>query len=97
MNNQPYITAAKLAEHERQNTKPATRFIASNGAKPMHTFSGPTWHLGQRRELLYTRSGLIMKVYYVAKCTGKQLGGCWGQTERDDDPGGVKCSRCFPR
>jgi hypothetical protein len=44
----------------------------------------------------YTQSNLIMLVGYVTKCSGQQLGGPWGYSERADLPEGAhKCSRCF--
>jgi hypothetical protein len=66
------------------------RWIASNAA------SYTIWHLGRRREARGARTGRLLHTYFVTACSGKQLGGCWGQTERDSEqpPSDDVCKRC---
>lgn len=79
---------AKWIRAEGLERMPPTRFIASNAAE------GGLWHVGKRAELRGGRTGLLLAVYYVTACSGKRLGGPWGQAERDDRPEGPICPRC---
>jgi hypothetical protein len=66
---------------------PATKFIKS-------PHSG-LWHIGKRHDSRGARSGLILRVSYITSCSGKQLGGPWGQTERRELPDGASlCPKC---
>lgn len=68
-------------------TNEPTKFISSTTSK--------NWHIGVRKELRGERTGKVFSVYYVTKCSGAQLGGAWGQTEKNELPkGAVLCPRC---
>jgi hypothetical protein len=93
MNDCEFSHAAKQREHERQDAKPPTCFIASH-----KTYGWQTYHIGVRRDLRYAKSGLIQIAYYVTKCSGRQLGGAWGQAETQKLPNdAILCNRCFPK
>jgi hypothetical protein len=79
-------TPEKVRRHELEDAKPATKFLLAWGGR---------YHLGVRRELRYERSNLIMRVYYVCKCNGKQLKNY--PEEVDDLPKYrvYRCRRCF--
>lgn len=51
------------------------------------------WHLGVKREVRSEKTGRLFSSYFVAACTGKTLGGSYGQTVRDE-PGRELCRRC---
>jgi hypothetical protein len=75
------IIAARLEQ------LPATKFISSRCADA-------PWHLGKLRKTYGPRTGLCLSAYYVTACSGRQLGGPWGQHEQTDKPAGDFCSRC---
>lgn len=50
-----------------------TMWIASNRTDET------IWHLGRKREQRGARTGRLMHTYYVTACSGRQLGGAWGQ------------------
>jgi hypothetical protein len=78
---------AKIRRSAELDQSPATKFIKSPDKD--------TWHLGLRKDSLGARSGLILHVSYRTACSGKQLGGAWGQTERLELPEGSSlCPRC---
>lgn len=53
------------------------------------------WHLGKRHERRGSRTNNLHAVYYLTACSGKQLGGPWGQVERTELPSGAGvCARC---
>jgi hypothetical protein len=54
-----------------------------------------TWHQAKRKELRGLK-GTLFGVYYVARCTGKQIGGAYGYSQRAELPEHAhKCKRCF--
>jgi hypothetical protein len=76
----------KKRNHDELNQQPMTKFISA---------SGTIWHLAKREEHIGVKSGLIIAVYYLNACSGKQLGGSFGQTERTVLPeGATLCKRC---
>lgn len=78
--------AKKKRKHDEFNQQPMTKFISANGT---------SWHLAKREDHLGAKSGLIMAIYYLTACSGKQLGGSFGQTERKALPDGANlCKRC---
>lgn len=66
---------------------PQTKFIAANGV------DDPLWHLGLRRDMRGARTGTLRHVWYVTACSGRQLGGPWGQSTTTEQPTHL-CSRC---
>lgn len=69
------------------NHYPETKWITSNPEG--------YWHVGLRHESRGLRTGKLMSVYYKTACSGRQLGGPWGQTERNELPANAGvCPRC---
>ena len=84
------LTPAQLAKkqrlHDEFSQQPLTKFISAKGTN---------WHWAKREEHLGAKSGLIMGSYYLTACSGKQLGGAFGQTERKSLPEGATLwARC---
>jgi hypothetical protein len=85
MNEEKYIpTQDKINKAAKLEQSPTTKYICSNSSQ---------WHIGVRKDMRGSRSGLLMSVSYVTACTGQQLGGAWGQTEKTEHDGEV-CERC---
>lgn len=56
---------------------------------------GGIWHKAKRRESRGAVTGKLIKVYWVAACSGRQLGGPWGSTNAQELPASaVLCRRC---
>lgn len=58
-----------------------------------------TYHLGVLRELRGEKTGKVYSTYVVAACSGRQLGGVWGQTvyKTEAPEHGIACRKCFPK
>jgi hypothetical protein len=82
----PQIDSAKLQHHELLSLQPSRKFITSNKSEGL-------WHIGKRCDTIGPKSGLILHVHYITLCTGKTLGGPWGQTERKECTESI-CPRC---
>lgn len=54
------------------------------------------WHVGVERVIVGPNSGKVLHRYYVTACSGRRLGGPWGQTERAsiDKNRDALCPRC---
>lgn len=78
---------AKVRQAAELERRPHTRFIRNPDSD--------VWHLGLRSEMRGSRSGLLMSVWYRTACSGRKLGGAWGQKEVDVLPAGAYvCPRC---
>jgi hypothetical protein len=75
-----------MSTQQHLEAKPQYRFINSNQSQG-------SWHIGRRLDSRGDKSGKLFGVYYVTLCSGRQLGGAWGQSEKDEHSGNV-CSRC---
>ena len=77
---------AKVATHARLDQSPHHAYVRAGES---------AIHLGLRRDQTGARSGLILRVAYVAACSGKQIGGPWGCTKSQTRPVGSDiCPRC---
>ena len=82
------VDATKLHHHELFSQQPERKYITSNQ-------SGNLWHIGRRCDTIGPKSGLILNVHYSTLCSGRTLGGAWGQTERREYDGSAPfCPRC---
>ena len=80
----------KLKKSKDYEKEPKIKYIRSQKDKKGN------WHIGKKKESKYGRSGLLANVYYVTSCTGKQLGGPWGQSEITKMPSKDEiCPRCL--
>lgn len=77
--NKPWTKAqhAKAHADAALEPQPGTLFIVSNRQDDLHL------HIARRREARGSVTGKLFKVYYVAACNGRQLGGAWGQRSVD--------------
>ena len=82
----PEVDSAKLHHHKLCSQQPERKYITSNQSDSL-------WHIGRRCDTIGPKSGLILNVYYSTLCSGRTLGGAWGQTEKREHDGPV-CPRC---
>lgn len=80
------VSAEKLRTHELLSQQPERKYITSNQ-------SNGHWHIGRRHDSVGPKSGLILAVHYRTLCSGRTLGGAWGQTEQREHDGPI-CPRC---
>lgn len=83
------FTPEKVATDARLQQQPEFKYISTNRV------DCAPWHIGRRKISRYSRSGLISSVHYVTACSGKQLGGAFGQMEMEyGNPPADLCERC---
>ena len=75
-----------MTTQQHLEAKPQYRFINSNQSQGH-------WHIGRRLDSRGDKTGKLFGVYYVTLCSGSQLGGAWGQSEKDEHDGTI-CPRC---
>lgn len=80
------VSAEKLRTHELLSQQPERKYITSNQSEGL-------WHIGRRRDNVGPNSGLILAVYYPTLCSGRTLGGAYGQTEKREHDGPI-CPKC---
>jgi hypothetical protein len=52
-------------------------------------------HLAEQREFRGTRTGRVIDTYYVARCSGRSIGGAWGYAITSYEPQDrLFCRRC---
>ena len=84
----PEVDSTKLHRHELFSQQPERKYITSNQ-------SNGYWHIGRRCDTIGPKSGLILNVHYSTLCSGRTLGGAWGQTERREYDGSAPlCPKC---
>ena len=82
------VDSTKLHRHELFSQQPERKYITSNQ-------SNGYWHIGRRCDTIGPKSGLILNVHYSTLCSGRTLGGAWGQTERREYDGSAPlCPKC---
>lgn len=68
-------------------------WIASNAR------DGAMWHVARREEVRGERTGKLFAVVYRTRCSGRTLGGAYGQTRRNEAPHDSEyvCNVCLRR
>lgn len=88
MSDSTVIDPEKRRKSEALHKLPEQRFIRSNALETS------SWHIGRKRFVFGMKSGLAVRAYYLTLCSGRSLGGPWGQEEVDEQPEGTICPRC---
>lgn len=75
---------------------PFADFLARGGAETWITSNrdDSMWHLGVAREARGPVSGRVLSTSYVTRCSGRSLGGAWGQSKNRGRPARDLCPRC---
>lgn len=81
-----HYSGQRMTTQQYLEAKPQYRFINSNQSQGH-------WHIGRRLDSRGDKTGKLFAVYYVTLCSGSQLGGAWGQSEKDQHDGDI-CPRC---
>lgn len=79
-----------------ETTAMDVRWIRSRYGSGMGASEEPEkYHLAKLREARGDRTGRLISRYYVAACSGRQLGGPWGYERAEVVPDGEPvCKRC---
>ena len=80
------VSPDKLRTHELLSQQPQRKYVTSNQSEGL-------WHIGRRRDNVGPNSGLILAAYYPTLCSGRTLGGAYGQTEKREHNGPI-CPKC---
>lgn len=77
------------------STNNANRTTVNTAIQYMGSASSRFWHIATRKESIGPVSGKVLAVYYVTACSGRQLGGPYGQTVSNTAPATDDlCPRC---